>query len=333
MCVDIILCIEASHAKGMGHAFRALRLALGLREAGISVTVVGNDNNAAADLLRTAEIAMRFAPTDSDSCGWELPLLEEFRPKLWLNDRLTVPLEHAQTVLARTKLGSIDDRGEGGRLALVSFLSMPCMFVPSPGKNTYMGVEYLILAPEFRKAGYVRDVESSPRILVSMGGSDTWGATVFIVNQLVANNLTATVVTGPVFAHEAALQNRLAEDTHGKITRLTWVSDFSELFAAHDLLICAGGLTPFEAASAGLPCITLATEAHEVGNAAFLDAQGIGVMLGERREDLFTGDLLTALRRCQGSSISEMSKTALQAIDGKGLMRVTHILSSLVNET
>jgi spore coat polysaccharide biosynthesis predicted glycosyltransferase SpsG len=317
----------------MGHTFRALQLAMALKDVGTSVGIVCNDNSFACHLMRGAGLPVYIAPTDTPAAvDWEVPLLEELRPKLWVNDRLEVSARHARIIRDRILLASIDDIGEAGSLSHIRFLSLPFTYTATSAQNTYMGVDYLILSVDFRKSGYTRQNTPNPRLLVNMGGSDTWGATVFIVTQLVTHRVAATVITGPAFSHEYPLQKLLTQNAAKYITRFSYVPDLAALFAQHDLLVCSGGLTPFEAASAGLPSIVLATEEHERYNAVYIHKKGAGILLGFRYGSFFSGELTEALILCCKKGINRMSETAAQLVDGNGIIRVRAILLEALHE-
>jgi hypothetical protein len=294
--------------------------------------MVCNDDPCAIALMQNAGVQFFLAPTDRpDVTGWEKNVLEGFRPALWLNDRLGTGAEHAKEILGKARLVTLDDPGEGGLLAETRILSMPCMFSGMPGRQDYVGVEYLLLDPAVGSGKTVRNDSDELEILVSMGGSDTWGASIYVAKQLLSMAQPATILTGPAFAHNRELEEIMRADSRNILHRKEAVPSLAEIFPDYTLLLCSGGMTPFEAAANGLPAAVLATEEHERANAMYIHKQGFGIMLGERYKGGFTGNVGEAIAICRKRGLKRMSETAAQTIDGHGLERVTAILVGMLH--
>src|SRR5947208_31595 len=115
-------------------------------------------------------------------------------------------------------------------------------------------------------------------LVVSMGGSDTYGVTVDVARALKQRGTGATVILGPGFAHDEAL----AAVKHEGLVLKRNVPSLAEEFFHHDLAITAGGLTPCEANAAGLPCIIIATESWEARTGQELEQLGGSRFAGSR---------------------------------------------------
>ena len=95
-------------------------------------------------------------------------------------------------------LVTFDDRGAGASLADLHIAALAFdVDEPLSGKRVVRGLDYLILNAEI--ARWRRQRTQLQSIMVSMGGSDTYGATVKIVALLRKLGRTATVVIGPGF--------------------------------------------------------------------------------------------------------------------------------------
>jgi spore coat polysaccharide biosynthesis predicted glycosyltransferase SpsG len=148
-------------------------------------------------------------------------------------------------------------------------------------------------------------------VIVTMGGSDTYGVTVRVVQILKAAGRGATVIIGPAFSHEAELLAAL--DEHFVLKRN--VPSLIEELSRHGLAITGGGITPFEANACGLPCVVIASEDFEVPVGRGLAAMGGAVFAGHYTsidKALLTMDL----------PIQAMSDAALQQVDLLGAERV-----------
>jgi spore coat polysaccharide biosynthesis predicted glycosyltransferase SpsG len=147
--------------------------------------------------------------------------------------------------------------------------------------------------------------------VVSIGGSDTHGATAGVVRILAARGKTATVVLGPGFVSASEFERSLPPGF--EIRRN--VTSLPAEFARHDLGVTGGGVTAFEAAAAGLPTIVIANETHEVGYARYLEGIGCSVFAGPQfaiRPETFDRHL----------DIPAMSRAGLEGIGAHGVERV-----------
>jgi spore coat polysaccharide biosynthesis predicted glycosyltransferase SpsG len=325
MAPSVIMCIEASHAKGMGHLYRSIRLARVLSSQGAACHFVVNPDDTALQLLQAEGVTASVCPVDvPEESGWEPSVLSAIQPdaghSLWVNDRLDTTAKHAHAVhSAGVKLVSFDDSGEGGHEADALFLTMPCSYgvkTPRHG-HRYAGLEFLVLDPILKHFAKQRQHTLDPRILVSMGGSDTFGATIAVTRQLKDLDLPATIVTGPAFAHQQQLQ-ALLDEAPDLFVHKTYVPSLYEEFAAHDALVCAGGMTLFEAGATGLPAFVVATEPHEEANAQYAMEQGFAFWIGKRQGAHVECHLNNVLA---DRSLDHMSERGLASLDGQGVFR------------
>jgi spore coat polysaccharide biosynthesis predicted glycosyltransferase SpsG len=312
------LCVEASHARGMGHLFRAFALAEALEGEGGRALFYVNDDPDAQRALKERGRSWKTVPLGNTALRWEAERIRTDGVRVWINDRLETSAVHAQRVLdAGARLATLNDSGTGAPLADLHVAAIALDEAAKPqGRRVLTGLQYLVLDPaigRLRKAR--RELRS---LVVSMGGSDTYGLTVDVVRQLRARKRPATVVVGPGFAHEAELTRVL--DPSFTVKRFP--ESLTEEFSLHDLAITAGGVTPFEANAAGLPCIVIGAEVWEERAGALLAGLGGCVYAGPRhRFDLSALD--------GPLSIAAMSEAALAAVPADGARRVARELLSL----
>jgi spore coat polysaccharide biosynthesis predicted glycosyltransferase SpsG len=127
------------------------------------------------------------------------------------------------------------------------------------------------------------------------------------------------VILGPGFSHHEALQAVLSD----KFTVKFNVPSLIEEMAKHGLAITAGGITPFEANAAGLPCIVVACEDFEIPIARALAERGGSVFAGHHADidpDVFAQDL----------PIGRMSAAGIDNIGLGGAKRVVTALEALL---
>jgi len=313
------LCIESSHTRGMGHFYRALNLADGLRQTGLGCKFYLNDHQPSLKILNDRGYAHEIVNLEDLRNDWEGVAIDRSGIKCWVNDRLATDAVHAAKVKAQgIPLVTFDDRGPGAGLADLHIAALAFDSQERLGGTKVLrGVEYLVLNPEIKKYACVRDQLSS--ILVTLGGSDTYGVTVKVVQILSAMNLSATVVIGPGFMHDALLEKVLTD----QFTLKRGVPSMIEEFSDHDLAITGGGVTPFEANASGLPCVVIANELFEIPVGAALQKLGGSVFAGYQEAlhlPLFGADL----------PLEKMSRAGMNNIGLGGTGRVIEAMLELV---
>ena len=263
------ICLESSHERGMGHLFRMRHLARELRSRNLPFIFFINDHEPSLQLLREDELP--FETVDLNHVEqWAQAAIRRIQVRLWINDRLNTNLAQAQAVKqAGIPLATFDDQGDGASLADLHIAALAFTAdQPLGGRRVVTGHEYLILNPDI--ALHRRQRLKVERLLVSMGGTDTHGATVKVVALLSRRRLGATVVIGPGFEHRAALDAEMGAQFKLKIA----VPSLIEEMSRHDMAVVGGGITAFEAAASGLPAIVVANEDFEIPVARHLAALG-----------------------------------------------------------
>ena len=312
------LCIESSHARGMGHFYRGLNLAEGLVEAGFGCKFYINDHKQSLAILSNTGYAYEVVNFEDFTSGWEKTVIQRDGIKYWLNDRHGTDIKHSATIKAmKIPLITFDDWGSGADLADLHIAALAFdSHEKLGGVKILRGVEYLILNPKIRKYARLRKQLSS--ILVTLGGSDTYGVTVKVVQMLSAMNLSATVVIGPAFMHTAMLDKVLTNQFILK----RGVPSMIEEFSKHDLAITGGGVTPFEANASGLPCVVIANELFEIPVGDALQKLGGAIFAGYHEalySPLFKADL----------ALEQMSRAGMMNIGLEGTSRVIKAILEL----
>ncbi len=312
------LCIESSHARGMGHLFRALNLADALIAAGAQCTFLLNRHEPSLAIIAQRGHATEVVNLEDQDSGWEAELVRRNGIRLWINDRLDTAASHARRVKSLgLPLVTFDDRGEGARWADLHVAALAGIDSEIlAGGRVLSGVRYLILDSAI--ARYRRHREALGSVVVSMGGSDTFGVTVKVMRLLAARDRSATIIIGPAFRHSDAL----AEAMTPRFRLKRGVSSLAEEFSHHDLAITGGGVTPFEANAAGVPCIVVASERFEIPIGRALERMGSAVFAGFHEH-------IDASQFARDLPIAAMSRAALANIDLDGGNRVVQAIMSL----
>jgi spore coat polysaccharide biosynthesis predicted glycosyltransferase SpsG len=302
----------------MGHLFRALNLAAALKRAGQRCEMFVNAHEPARRVLAGATIRYSTVNLDDVESDWESALIEKHGIRVWIDDRLNTDARHAVNVTrGGVPLVTFDDRGDGAEWADLNIAALAFDDNEAlPGKRVLRGIPYLVLNPDI--ARYRRVRHHAERVLVTLGGSDTYGVTVKVVRCLRAAGRTATVIVGPGFEHDAELADVLGPGFNVKHGVASLIAEFAD----YDVAITGGGITPFEANASGLPCIVIANESFEVPNALMLARLGGSVFAGYHRdidESVLTRDL----------AVESMSEAGIAHIGLGGADRVVAELLSV----
>lgn len=305
----IAICIESSHHRGMGHFYRALNIFRYLKIVNEEVILIINQDRPSIQILEQNDIFYEVVDYADVESNWESKLIRKYQIELWLLDKFETSLILARHVKDEgILLVAIDDCGAGAELVDLHFCGM--LFHNQKGKKIYAGKEYLILNPEIAK--YRRKRIERKKLLITLGGSDTYGVTVKVVELLKKQGVKADIVIGPNFQHKQLLENEI--DSRYRVYES--VPSLVEKFYEYDLAITGGGVTCFEANASGLPCIIIANELHEIETAEYLAGFGgakfVGHYMNITEESLDIREL----------NIQEMSTAALKALTLNGVENI-----------
>lgn len=268
---------------GMGHFFRMINLYQVIRRKDVKVVFVLLGEHEPAEKWLQKE-CMTYEVLSKPSSDWEEKIVELYSPQVWVNDRLNTDEAHNLRLKSLgLKIVTFDDAGDGAKHADVQVAALaPARGEVMTGVQVLTGLEYLILPQEISR--YRRLRTSLDRLVVNLGGSDTHGMTVKVVQWLCNHQWTVTVILGPGFKHEKELKEAVAGKT---ICIKRSVPSLAAEFSNYDFAITGGGLTAYEAAAAGLPTLTVANELHEIGHCLFLQDSGCSRYAGYREEANF----------------------------------------------
>lgn len=313
------ICIESSHEKGMGHLYRALNFSSYLKKVSVDHVIIVNDNNSAKNILEEKGKRFEVADLADESGNWEHSVIKKYGISVWINDRLGTELQHSKNIKKHNVLlVAFDDDGVGAELADLNFGMLPVNYNRRlTGRSVKAGLDYFILNDEVFL--YRKKRSKLEKIIVTLGGSDTYGVTVKVAEALKRSKLDVTVITGPSFEHSRELAALINPSFIVKNSVPSLIREFSD----YDLAITGGGITPFEANASGLPCMIIANEIHEVENAMFLEKTGSSAFMGYHSDVVFSSITF------DGMNIKKMSEAGINAFHSKGAENVYNAIKAL----
>lgn len=305
----------------MGHLYRSLTLADALVSMGQTAHFLINAHEPSLNILKNRGYTYNIVDLATAHEGWELEAVQSLRATAWVNDRLDTTAAHVERVKALgLPVVTFDDRGSGAAksdLNVAALVFDPREVAALKGGQVLCGVDYLVINPAISRFSRVRaQIDST---LVTLGGADTHGVTLKVVPLLKDKPWRVTVLLGPAFIHHKDLANIIPE--HFLIRHE--VASMAEEMARHDLAITGGGMTPFEANAAGLPCIVVANEAFEIPVGQALERFG-GCRFAGHHEDIDVSVFQATM------DIELMSTVAMASVGLDGAERVANALRELV---
>ena len=204
--------------------------------------------------------------------------------------------------------------------------------LPGPGIEA-RGADYFVLDNAFLELRRAEEPLTNEKtcVLVTAGGSDPAGLTMLFLAALarVDTPLQLRIVIGPGFsdALSSEIKSCAAALRHDVVLINAPKSLVEEIFTA-DLALSASGLTKYELACAGTPCVLVSIdEEHHAANRAFADLGSCldaGLM-----QDVTPGELATLLEDLifDAGKRHDMAAAGQAAVDGKGLQRMLGLLN------
>ena len=324
----VVFRTEGNHQQGMGDVWGSIALADEFTRCGDQV------------LFLLSRVEEGSKAVDSRGYGFqpancldgEGKVLSSFRPDVVVVNKLDNPPEYIRFLREQAPLVvTVDDSGEG---ASYSHLQINVLY---PVEGAVTGPRHVALRTEFQVAhSRPRTIpESVQELLVTQGGSDTYGFIPKIVRSLGSAECRAhtTVVLGPAFRHQRELDQAVASSGL-YLTLIHDADNMSELMERADLAITAGGISMFELACVGAPSIVVCAERFEAPTAQRLDDAGAALNLG------FGGDLdwhklrqaVDALASNPGAR-QHMSDKGKEMVDGMGAQRTVALIKEQMHRT
>ena len=192
-----------------------------------------------------------------------------------------------------------------------------------------LGAQYSLLRPQFTTYRPIalqrRSLQArAQRILVSMGGSDPFDTTSWVLRCIEQADikLEIDVIIGAFAPHSAQVKQQISR-MKTNVRLYFQVENMAELMSEADIAIGTAGTTSWERCCLGLPAIVLVTEENQRQVAETLHNLGVIISLGWFA-DLHENQLIETLKNLINNQQlrSEIGETAASICDGKGVWRV-----------
>jgi spore coat polysaccharide biosynthesis predicted glycosyltransferase SpsG len=322
---EIAVFCQTSNANGLGHVVRQIHLSRELQRQGHNVHFYVENFPPALGLLRKAGQSV------------ETGARQQWIPKKPVDmSILDIGPEKADTVArirTRSRKIACMENIESGRdcvdLLIDCNLDREAIGNVAPSVTCLFGLEYVLLHPDFAM-NYSREFPHRPHnILVTLGGTDPQRLTAPVVETLLEAdaNVKLTVLIGAGFQDPeglARLQRRGGEN----LVVLHGAKRMAELLADHDAVVCAGGVTLYEAMATGTPAFAIAQAPHQADKTQRMQALGAAEYLG--MGVTFDKDRLRAVLQTPKERLQSLSRTGKSLVDGHGIFRIAAAIENLL---
>ena len=319
---------EGGGSLGWGHVGRGRALAE--RESSVSL-LIGRGFGEIQDWIRSAGATFRAQQWDSAdvpfsgrSASWEYVVVDAYDvSNRWIaetafSSRVVVVDDWQRRSFESQVLVNPNIGADAEDYSSASFESG--LFGP---KYAFVRREIV----ELRNA--VRSPSSdSPRVLLTLGGSDPFDATAAVVDAFVQSGIAEQCTLDVVIGSSYSGRLLSADGTLlQKVRMLRQPPDFSRRLATADVVVCGGSVTSYEAACLGRPFVPVAIVGNQRRITAAWAERGVGfdVAFGESG---WASTLVSAVER----SLSDLGRASGRArelmamVDGLGAERVLEVL-------
>jgi spore coat polysaccharide biosynthesis predicted glycosyltransferase SpsG len=289
----VFIRVDADHKRGMGHLFRMINLSGVLSSMDVESLFVIKKDEITERILDGKNVSYTVFPERASELEIIQDILKKAKdfPGIWIYDILNTEISWIKSIKDKNvKVVTFDDEAgglESADLVINSIVHSWGNYNPSSTRARLLeGAEYAVLNQrvfELRKERTIRPGHPFS-IGITMGGSDTYGVTVPMVEALDVisiGNIDITVFTGPHFEHMPELEKVVGKCRH-KIEIKNMVENIHEELDTMNVVICGGGVTLFEVSAMGLPPLAFANEPHEELTIKYFQSLGACGNIGSR---------------------------------------------------
>ena len=336
--MKIFIRVDASTTIGIGHLFRTLVLAEGLRPVSHDIIFLCQDlSGLPVKRIMDLGFKLMFLPV-VPSFEEELPFIEN---KMKLEKPDWVIVDHYQATeryyLSLAKRGvkvlAIDDlnhtRFPVDILLNQNINAMQHNYIGRPDTVKLLGPQYALIKAVYeqkKKEAKIRNLLK--RVLVSMGGSDPDNQTLKVLKALILleRELEIDVILGPAYKYRTSIE-KIVSQGRAKCLIHHDLDNLSDVMLRADLAIGAGGSSSLEMAVMKLPMIIMPVAENQIGIAKCFHEKGAAVNAGWF-EDTTEDDLVGIINNISDEQLQEMSRIAAGLCEGTGVKSIVETMVS-----
>jgi len=193
----------------------------------------------------------------------------------------------------------------------------------------FLGTKYMILRKSFLKFRNKYKIIKKPikNVLLTFGGSDDLDLTLKLIPYFFNKKYTVTIVLGPSYKQKIKLVKAIKDYSNFKLK--SSVKNMAKLFTEQDLVLTSSGITIYELACLGVPCLIFPASKIQNIAAKQMTKNGFGINMGLRKK--YNPNILNIIDTIKFELQKSMYLHGRKNIDGKGLERNKKIILDLLS--
>jgi len=334
----ILYRVDGDHHIGLGHVFRARSLCKCLKSGGFNPVILTLSPDYVVEEMNKWDVTVcEIKNPGNESINNQILLNnEKHNSGILIQDIRNTHAEDMKNLKSRNlTVINFDDLGCGREYADVLIdANLPENKNSScDGQLRLFGKKYMVLDPSYADINKsAKNINLIPKkIIVSLGGSDPRGLTVWVIEKLAQFFRTEKpeiyIIVGKGAKNKEDIESISIQSGFSYLHN---VENMAQLFSECDLAIISGGVTLYEAACCGTPSIVLPQVKHQADIARGFESEGISVcpfdeiVIDEQSfidtlESLCSNDILRA----------KMSERGKNVVDGEGARRISTIINDI----
>jgi spore coat polysaccharide biosynthesis predicted glycosyltransferase SpsG len=333
----IVFVVRASVTDGLGHLVRSLCVLRELvRLSPVHLLLVGDASG--AHLIDDAEIPWTRCESDEKAADES----RRRQAKLVVFDTLTFDsgaFERLADGMTTVSLSPVFSRMSGvGHLFHRTLVEDPAWSGEAKFPMIHKGLEYAVLPSWLRRVDtnlYREHLqEGRLAVAISMGGTDAPNRTLALLKLLgeMHSRLVLFVALGDAYRHSYEELLDCAARSRQEIILLKSNESMWRVLKNVSLVVCAGGLTTYEAAFIGLPTINILQQADWAYLFQELEAAGACKAFAPGGDSLMQAVELVASFERERGTLLRMHESTRNLIPDQGARRIATKLLSLVEQ-
>ncbi len=307
---------------------RQLQVAEEMKHRGFNISFAVSDYNPAVSLLEEKKIFY----IKSKKMSFEVK--PEFEADIIVLDVSNTDENYIKSLKKNgNKVVSFDDLG-AGRDHVDLLIDANLDSSDFSKARSLFGLKYVIVHTRF---SVFRNLEKNipekiGRVVISMGGTDPRCIGPEIAKCLLksGSDFKIGLILGAGFNDkDTKLENMdFVRNNDGKCEIHKNLPDLAEILFNADIVICAGGITLYEACAVGTPAFVISQVEHQQQKASKVQNRGAAVNLGMWRNSVLK-EIVPTINALDIAKRKKMSGAGKKMVDGKGLQRVVNEIEKL----
>tara|TARA_X000000368_G_scaffold199442_1_gene157516 strand:+ start:2208 stop:3164 length:957 start_codon:yes stop_codon:yes gene_type:complete len=311
---NFVFRVSGNSGIGSGHLFHSITLNKFLHEKGdISTFLLYKCDKFVEDQLKLNNINYLYEKNLSEQIGL---LFKKDYKNILINDVLDTTKGIIQLQKkAGYQVINIEDLGEGAHHADIV---INALYSEINGlKNQYVGPAYTILRDEFKKATESIEYEKNDQVIISFGGVDPNKISETIYHELSKTDIPFYIIEPPFRKLNIVSEQILKKPI-----------EMAKVMSKARVVISSMGRTVFEAASLGIPIISIAQNEREASHISqYLDYINYVGQFADVDIKTIVNQLLNIYN--DKVKLKKQRQQLFKLVDFKGANRIKDIISSL----